>query len=88
MGTITLRLPDSLQERLQGVAAVNHFSIDKQVALLLEKALQEAPITTIADNQTRYSALMAIVQKARSEPILDKRTDNEIMGYGDSGLPI
>ena len=87
MNTITLRLPDFLQARLQSAAAANHRSVNKQATVLLEQALQTAPTAMKTDAQTRFNALMAIVQKARTEPVLDKRTDNEIMGYDDNGLP-
>ena len=87
MNTITLRLPDSLQARLQSEAAINHRSVNKQATLLLEQALLATPPHVNTDAQTRYNALMAIVQKARAEHVPDTRTDNEIMGYDDNGLP-
>ena len=59
-------------------------------AAAVKNALQTAPLAT--DNpqnaQTRCEILMAIVQKARTEPVSDSRSDNEIMGYDDNGLPI
>ena len=87
MNTITLRLPDSLQARLQSAAAINHRSVNKQATVLLEQALLATLPGVNTDAQTRYQALMAIVQKARAERVLDTRTDNEIMGYDDNGLP-
>lgn len=87
MSTITLRLPEVLQARLQSVALANHRSVNKQATVLLEQALQSTPGTLNADAKTRFDALMAIVQKARTEPVLDTRTDNDIMGYDDNGLP-
>ena len=88
MNTITLRLPDVLQARLQSAAVANHRSVNKQATVLLEQALQVTPSNINADDKTRFDALMAIVQKARTEPVLDTRTDNDIMGYDDNGLPI
>ena len=88
MNTITLRLPDVLQARLQSAAVANHRSVNKQATVLLEQALQAAPSNINADAETRFDALMAIVQKARTEPVLDTRTDNDIMGYDDNGLPV
>ncbi len=87
MNTITLRLPEVLQARLHSAAVANHRSVNKQATVLLEQALLGAPAAVNSDSQTRYQALMAIVQKARTEPKLDTRTDNEIMGYDDTGLP-
>lgn len=88
MNTITLRLPEVLQARLQSVAAANHRSLNKQATVLLEQALQITPTSIDADAKTRFDALMSIVQKARIEPVLDTRTDNEIIGYDDNGLPV
>ena len=87
MNTITLRLPDALQARLQSAPVANHRSVGKHATVLLELAPQVL-ISNIADRKTRFNALMAIVQKARAEPILDTRTDNEIVGYNDNGLPV
>ena len=88
MNTITLRLPDVLQARLQSAAVANHRSVNKQATVLLEQALQVTPSNINADDKTRFDALMAIVQKARTEPVLDTRSDNDIMGYDDNGLPV
>ena len=88
MNTITLRLPELLQSRLQSAAIANHRSVNKQATVLLEQALQVPPASINTDAQTRFDALMAIVQKARTEPVLDTRTDNEIIGYDDNGLPV
>jgi len=87
MNTITLRLPEGLQARLQSVAAANHRSLNKQATVLLEQALQVTPTSINDDAKARFDALMAIVQKARTEPVLDTRTDNDIMGYDVNGLP-
>ncbi len=87
MNTITLRLPDVLQARLQSAAAANHRSVNKQATVLLEQALQVTPSNINADAKTQFDALMVIVQKARAEPVLDTRTDNEIIGYDNNGLP-
>lgn len=88
MNTITLRLPENLQVRLQSAAAANHRSVNKQATVLLEQALQVTPSSINTDAKTRFDSLMAIVQKARAEAVLDKRTDNEIIGYDDNGLPV
>ena len=87
MNTITLRLPLELQARLQTAAIANHRSVNKQATVLLDQCLSAMPDVSNADTQIRFQALMAIVQKARLEPTLDPRTDNEIMCYDNSGLP-
>ena len=91
MTALTLRLPETLQNRLKQSAQINHRSVNKQAVVLLEQALAAqtvVPATVPADvfNQ-RVAALMAIGKSFAALPVLDTRTDDEIMGYDDYGLP-
>ena len=92
MTALTLRLPEPLQNRLKHSAQINHRSVNKQAVVLLEQALAAqtvVPVTVLpADvfNQ-RVSALMAIGKSFAALPVLDTRTDDEILGYDDYGLP-
>ena len=91
MTALTLRLPEPLQTRLKHSAQINHRSINKQAAVLLEQALAAHPTATAAVpidvfNQ-RVAVLMAIGQSFAALPVLDTRTDEELLGYDDYGLP-
>ncbi len=88
MSTITLRLPERLQTRLQSVALANHRSVNKQVAVLLEQALEAAqPAEPSFDATARYDSLMAIGRQYSALPVLDTRSDNDLLGYNEHGLP-
>ncbi len=91
MTALTLRLPESLQNRLKQSAQINHRSINKQAVVLLEQALAtptKAPVAVPTDViRQRTAALMAIGKAFAALPVLDSRTDDEIMGYDDYGLP-
>lgn len=87
MNTITLRLPTALQTRLQQTATANHRSLNKQATVLLEQALQNMPTAPTPNAQTRFDALMAIGKAYSKLPVLDTRSDNDIIGYDDHGLP-
>lgn len=88
----TLRLPEPLQNRLKRSAHVNHRSTNKQaVELLLEQPLVAqtvAPAAAPVDVfDQRVAALMAVGKPFAILPLLDIRTNNEIMGHDDYGLP-
>lgn len=91
MSALTLRLPDKLQTRLKHSAQINHRSVNKQAVVLLEQALAAQPTVPASVpinvlNQ-RVAALMAIGKSFAALPLLDTRTDDEILGYDDHGLP-
>lgn len=91
MTALTLRLPETLQNRLKHSAQIHHRSVNKQAVVLLEQALSAQPVvpaTVPADvfNQ-RVAALMAIGKSFAALPVVDTRTDDEILGYDDYGLP-
>ena len=91
MNALTLRLPETLQHRLKQSAQTNHRSVNKQAVVLLEQALANQPPLTSALPQDvisqRTAALMAIGRAFAMLPVLDSRSDDEILGYDDYGLP-
>ena len=91
MTALTLRLPEPLQNRLKQSAQINHRSVNKQAVVLLEQALatqntEPANVSEDLFNQ-RMTALMAIGKSFANLPVLDPRSDDEIMGYDKHGLP-
>ena len=91
MNALTLRLPETLQNRLKQSAQINHRSVNKQAVMLLEQALATqklVPAALPADViSQRTAALMAIGKAFSILPVLDSRSDDEILGYDDYGLP-
>jgi len=84
MNTLVLRqVPDALYRRLKAVAAAHRRSMNQEAILALEAGLPESPIPqrpTLAES-TRW-----LEQQVWSLPVLDDRSAEEILGYGDDGL--
>jgi hypothetical protein len=90
MTALTLRLPEALQTRLKQSAQSNHRSINKQAVVLLEQALGAQTTTAVVPQdviERRMAALMAIGKSFSALHVVDPRSDDEIMGYDDYGLP-
>jgi predicted transcriptional regulator len=90
MTALTIRLPETLQTRLKQSAEQNHRSINKQAVVLLEQALGAPTATTAVPQdviERRMAALMAIGQSFSALQVVDPRSDDEIMGYDNFGLP-
>lgn len=90
MTALTLRLPEALQTRLKQSAQTNHRSINKQAVVLLEQALGAQNTAAVVPQdviERRMAALMAIGKSFSALHVVDPRSDDEIMGYDDYGLP-
>ena len=90
MTALTLRLPEALQTRLKQSAQTNHRSVNKQAVVLLEQALGAQPTAAVVPQdviERRVAALMAIGKSFSALDVVDPRSDDEIMGYDDYGLP-
>ena len=90
MTALTLRLPEALQARLKQSAQTNHRSINKQAVVLLEQALGAQTTAAVVPQdviERRMVALMAIGKSFSGLHVVDPRSDDEIMGYDDYGLP-
>jgi plasmid stability protein len=90
MSVMTLReIPDDLQEFLRADAAANHRSMNKQVIVVLDeyraRRLAEQPRKlTVEEKLARTREIQADIKR---ELIHDPRTDDEILGYDEFGLP-
>lgn len=72
----TDRLARELAERM-------HTSITEALKVALrEKLARTSPRVDVA-----YSNLVAIGMRGRSRPIVDQRSEDEILGYDDRGIP-
>lgn len=90
MIALTLRLPEALQTRLKQSAQSSHRSINKQAVVLLEQALGAQTTAAVVPQdviERRMAALMAIGKSFSGLDVVDPRSDDEIMGYDDYGLP-
>jgi len=84
MNTLVLRqVPDGLYRRLKAVAAAHRRSMNQEAILALEAGLPGEPIPQrpTADESRHW-----LEQQVWTLPVLDDRSAEEILGYGDDGL--
>ena len=85
MPNVTLRdVPSELHSWLKQRAACSHRSVNKEVISLLEEVRGRAdpPLARVTAQD-----IMEISRRAAALAIQDRRSDDEILGYGDNGLP-
>ena len=84
MNTLVLRqVPDVLYRRLKAVAAAHRRSMNQEAILALEAGLPESPIP---QRPTLEESKRWLEQQVWTLPVLDNRSAEEILGYGDDGL--
>ena len=85
MPNVTLRdVPADLHHWLKQRAASHHRSVNKEVIALLEDELGGGgapPIRASAEE------IMEIGRRAAALPRRDRRSEDEILGYSNNGLP-
>lgn len=90
MAAMTLReMPEDLQEFLRADAAANHRSMNKQVIVVLDeyRARRLAEQTRKLTVDEKLAAVRQIQAEIKREMVHDPRTDDEILGYDEFGLP-
>ena len=84
MNTLVIRqVPDALYRRLKAVAAAHRRSMNQEAILALEAGLPESPILqrpSLAESRRWLEEQVWIL------PVLDDRSAEKILGYGDDGL--
>ena len=84
MNTLVLRqVPDALYRRLKAVAAAHRRSMNQEAILALQAGLPESPIP---QRPTLEEIKRWLEQQVWTLPVLDDRSAEEILGYGDDGL--
>ena len=73
---------DALVRRL---ADVTHESITTAVHKAVAERLERE--TRLRDDDGRLQRIRAIVDKIASQPVIDDRSSEEILGYDENGLP-
>jgi plasmid stability protein len=84
MNTLVLRqVPDALYRRLKTVAAAYRRSMNQEAILALEAGLLGEPLALrpSMDESRRW-----LEEQVWSLPVLDGRSAEAILGYGDDGL--
>ncbi len=84
MNTLVLRqVPDVLYRRLKAVAAAHRRSMNQEAILALEAGLPESPIP---ERPSLAESRRWLEEQVWALPVLDQRSAEEILGYGDDGL--
>lgn len=77
------QLPDDLKSWIEAEARRHHRSMNKETIALLEKARAEGGSRTSA----KAGSVDDLLRRFRALPDLDGRREDEILGYGEHGLP-
>jgi plasmid stability protein len=84
MNTLVLRqVPDALYRRLKAVAAAHRRSMNQEAILALETGL---PGASMVQRPSLEESRLWLEQTVWTLPVLDQRSAEEILGYGDDGL--
>jgi antitoxin VapB len=85
MATLTLRdVPNELHNWLKQQAEAHHRSVNKEVIATLEGLRTQK--ATMQDKAT-VEEILAIGRRFSALPVLDDRSDDEIVGYDENGIP-
>jgi plasmid stability protein len=83
---MTLRdLPEDLHEWLKRQAEAHHRSVNKEVIALLD-SLRTPPQRALTTEEKR-ARIEEISRHSAALPVLDRRSEDDILGYGENGLP-
>jgi antitoxin VapB len=86
MPHLTLRdVPVELHEWLKQQAAASRRSLNQEVILRLDSLRQPAAASSSA--QTRLAVIQAIAARTAKLPVLDHRSEDDILGFDTDGLP-
>ena len=85
---MALSLKDPHTDRLaRELAALTGESLTETIRHALEAQLQRLRDRHASDQAATFEALMAISNRSAALPILDHRSDDEILGYDQNGVP-
>jgi antitoxin FitA len=84
VNTLVLRnVPDGVYRRLKAVAACHRRSMNQEAILALEAGLPGEPLPL---RPTAAESRQWLEREVWTLPLLDARSADEILGYGDDGL--
>jgi plasmid stability protein len=85
MPNVTLRdVPTELHHWLKQRASFHHRSVNKEVIALLENVRGGG---SSPPRRASAEEIMEIGRRAATLPLRDRRSEDEILGYGGNGLP-
>lgn len=83
---LNIRDPE-VHELARQVAAATGETLTDAVKNSLRQRLQRTKVVDEAERQRRLEAIEAAVRRFQAMPTVDTRTDDEILGYDENGLP-
>lgn len=84
--TMALNIKDPTTDRLvRELAATTGESITTAVTVAVRERLER--IGRMAPAEVRKREIMRIAKRAAARPVIDHRTDDELFGWDDDGLP-
>jgi antitoxin VapB len=84
--TMALNIKDPVADRLvRELAETTGESITTAVTVAVRERLER--IRGLAPAEVRLQAILRISERAAARPVIDDRTDEEILGYDEDGLP-
>lgn len=78
---------DETERLVRELARRKGVGVTKAIRLAAGNELARELRSPTADWDQRWSDIEKIQARSRTLPIVDKRSDDEILGYGDDGLP-
>lgn len=83
---MALNIKDPTADRLvRELAATTGESITTAVTVAVRERLER--LRGMAPAEARLQAILRISERAAARPVIDDRTDEEILGYDEDGLP-
>lgn len=83
---MTLNIKDPTADRLvRELAATTGESITTAVTIAVRERLER--IGRTAPPEVRLARIRAIAKRAAARPVIDHRTDDELFGWDEDGLP-
>lgn len=84
--TMALNIKDPTADRLvRELAATTGESITTAVTVAVRERLER--VRGMSPVEVRKQAILRIAKEVAAMPVLDDRTDEEILGYDEDGLP-
>lgn len=83
---LNIRDPE-VHELARKVATATGETLSDAVKVSLRERLKRVQVVDEVERQRRLDVIEAAVRKFQAMPNLDSRTDDEIIGYDENGLP-
>ena len=83
---LSIKSPE-VERKVRKLAAVTGKSITTVVSLAVDEQLKREERKRLVDKETVLAEIRAIAHHCASLPVLDSRSEDEIMGWDENGLP-